>query len=285
VAHTLQNAAFTLGGVGTTRTLPRDAEVAKREIVLHRIVRVELAKRGRDLFGGGPGCGATIGEAEIAADAMDVRVHRDHELRGRNRPEAEIDAVRGTNHPPGIEDESLARTSGAGVADQVTQAATVGVSAKRVGETGQPLPEIPVASLVEVDKGVAEGLVLAEQLPGSREHRRQVLSPVDAVNEPPKAAIELVVARAHHSRRRFRAQHGEDAADATAGRYGISKREARGDEPHDLLVTRSVVAMDEIDWVPASSGLGVATFEQRVQVLADTVHFSRVLAILPSPLQ
>jgi hypothetical protein len=43
--------------------------------------------------------------------------------------------------------------------------------------------------------------------------------------------------------------------------------------------------MNEIDRVPTSSRLGVTTCEKRVQVLADTVHFSRLLAILPTPLQ
>ncbi len=43
--------------------------------------------------------------------------------------------------------------------------------------------------------------------------------------------------------------------------------------------------MDEIDRVSASGRLRIATREQGVQVLADTVHFFGVLAILPSQLQ
>lgn len=259
--------------------------MAKRKVVLHRIVRIELAKRGRDLFGGRPSCRAAIGKPEIAADAMDVRVHGDDELRRGDRPEAKIDAVGRSHHPPGVEHEALARTSGARVADQVTQVATGRVSAKHVGKAGQPLPKIPVAGLVEVGKRVTEGVVLTKQLPGSPKHRREMLSPVDAVNKPAKALIELVLAGAHYSRRGFGAQHRQDATDAAPRRHRISKREARRDEAHDLLVAWLVVVMDEIDWVSASGRLGIATREQRVQVLADTVHFFQVLAILPSPLQ
>lgn len=259
--------------------------MAKREVVLHGIVGIELAERGRDLFGRSPGCGAAIRQTEIAADAMDVSVDRNDEFGGRDRPESEIDTVRRTNHPPGVKNETFACTSGARVADQMTQVATDRITAKRVREAGQSLAEIPVARLVKMGESVAEGVVLPKQHPGSPEHRRQMLAPVDAVNEPPEALLELVLAASHHRRRGFGTQHREDPTDAAAGRYGIAKREAGGDEPDDLLVARSVVAMNKIDRVPTSSRLGVTRCEKRVQVLADTVHFSRLLAILPTPLQ
>jgi len=259
--------------------------MAERKVVLHWILGIEPPKRNCDLFGRGPACGAAIRQPEIAADAMDVCVDGDHELGGRDRPEAEVDAVRRANHPSRVEEESLARASGARVADQVTQTATVRIPAQRIGKTGQGFPEIPVACLVEVGEGIAEGCVLTKQPPGPPEHRRKMLSPVDAVDKPSKAATELCAARACHRCCGFGAQHGEHATDASAGGHRISEREARCNEPHDLLVARLIVAMDEIDRVAASGRLGVAACEQGVQVFADTVHFSRVLAILRSQLQ
>ena len=216
---------------------------------------------------------------------MDVRVDGDHELGRRNRPEAEVDAIGRANHPARVQDEALTRASGPRVADQVTQAPIARVAAKRVSETGQAFSKISVACPMEVGEGVSEGLVFAKQLAGSPEDRRQMLSPVDAVDEPLKPAPELQGASTQNSCRGLRAQQREHSVDASPGGHHISEREARRNEPNDLLVARIIVAMDEIDRVPASSRLGVATSEQGVQVFADTVHFLGVLAILPSQLQ
>ena len=216
---------------------------------------------------------------------MDVCVDRDDELGGCDGPEAEVDAVGGANHPSGVEDEALARASGARIADQVTHTATGRITAKRIGKTGQAFPKVSFACPIEVRKGVAEGFVLTKQFPGPPQHGREMLPPIDPVDKPLQAAAELRVARAGHHRCRTGAQHHERAVDASSGGQRISEREARCDEPHDFLVPRFLVAVDEIDRVSASSRLGVATGEKGVQVFADTVHFPGVLAILPSQLQ
>jgi len=108
-----------LGWVGATGTLSRDAKVAKRKVVLHWVVGVELPQRSGDLLGRCPGCCASIRQSEIAADSMDVCIDGDDEVGGRNRPEAEVDAIRRANHPTRVEDEALACASGTRIADQV----------------------------------------------------------------------------------------------------------------------------------------------------------------------
>ena len=112
-----------------------------------------------------------------------------------------------------------------------------------------------------------------------------MLSAVDAMRKPSQAPAELCVVRVHHHRRRLRAQHREHPICASPRGKGVAECEARRDEPHDLLVTSSIIAMNAIDRVSAASRLRVATREQRVQVFADTVHFSPVLAILTRQLQ
>ena len=216
---------------------------------------------------------------------MDVRVDGDHELGGRNGPEAEVDAIGGANHPSRVEDEALARAAGARIADQVTRAATGHITAKGIGKTGQAFPKVSFAFPMEVSEGFAEGFMLAKQFPRPPQHRREMLPPVDPVDKSPKAAAELRVARAGNRRCRLGAQDREHTVDASSGGHRISKREARCDQPHDLLIARRIVAVDDIDRVSASSRLSVATGEQGVQVFADTVHFPAVLAILPSQLQ
>ena len=216
---------------------------------------------------------------------MDVRVDGDHELRGCDRPEAEIDAIGGANHPARVQGEALTCASGARVADQVTQTPIVRVAAKCIGETRQAFSKVSIACPMKVGKGVSEGAVFAKQFAGPPQDRRKLLSPIDAVDEPPKAGPELYGASAHDSCRGLRPQRGQHPADASPGRHRISERKARCDEPRDLLIARFLVSMDEIDRVAASSRLGVATSEQGVQVFADTVHFLGVLAIFPSQLQ
>jgi hypothetical protein len=112
-----------------------------------------------------------------------------------------------------------------------------------------------------------------------------MLTPINAVDKPTKAAPELILASARNSCGGLGAQQGEHAIDASPRGHRISKREARCKEPYDLLVARLIVAMDEIDRVSASGRLRIATREQGVQVFADTVHLFGVLAILPSQLQ
>lgn len=140
--------------------------MAKREVVLDRVFRIELPQRSGDLFSRRPRRGPTICQPEVTTDAMNVRVDRNHELRGRDRPEPEVDAVGRTNHPSRVEDESLARASSARIADQVTQAATRRVAAQRIGEASQAFPEIPVTCLMELEERIAEGPVLTKQLSG-----------------------------------------------------------------------------------------------------------------------
>jgi hypothetical protein len=138
---------------------------------------------------------------------------------------------------------------------------------------------------MKVGEGAAEGFMFTKQIPRPRQNGREMLSPIDAVNEAPKTATELCGSCFYDGRRGFGTQRGEHAVDASSGGHGISEREARRNESHDFLVAMPIVAVDEIDRVSASSRLGVATSEQCVQAFADTVHFAGVLAILPSQLQ
>ena len=224
-------------------------------------------------------------QSEIAADSMDMGVDRNHELGGRHWPQAEVDPIGRANHPSRVEDEALTRASSARIANEVTQAATGRIPAKRVGKTGQAFPKVATAGPVEVGEGVAEGLVLAEQSPSLPQQRCNVLPPIDAVDKPSEAAAELRGLGVLDRGCRVWAQRGEHTIDTSPGSNRVAESKARGDEPHDLLVTRFLVAVDEIDRVPASSRLRVGAGEQGVQMFAETVHFAGVLAILPSQLQ
>lgn len=284
-AHVLQNATLTLVRVGAAWAVPRHAEVAERKVVLDRVVGIKVTQRSGDLLGRCPRRGAAIRQPEIAADAMDVGINRDHELGGCDRPQAEVHAVGRANHPSCVQDEAFARTSGTGITDQVTQAPTGRVAAKRIGKTGQALAEVSLACPMKARECLAQGAVLSQQASGARQHRREMLPSIDAVDEPPKKAAELRMARVYDGRCRLRAQCRKHASNAFSGRDGVAEREACRDETRDLLVARFIVVVNEVDGVPAASKLRIATSEQGIEAFADSVHFAEVLAILPSQLQ
>src|SRR5688572_5965522 len=70
------------------------AEVTEAEVVLHRIQRIELPQRRRDVGRHLPAGALVARELQAPADADDMRVERNHELRWRHgRPPAWVDAV------------------------------------------------------------------------------------------------------------------------------------------------------------------------------------------------
>src|SRR5262252_9606351 len=75
------------------------AEVAERKIVFHRIAWIDARQRTRDVLGGFPRSVLAVGEAEVVAELVNVRVHRDEQARRVNRPEPEVHAVGGSDHP------------------------------------------------------------------------------------------------------------------------------------------------------------------------------------------
>lgn len=87
--------------------------MAQGKIVFDRIVGIELAQGGRDLFGGGPAGGSPDGQSQITADPMNVGVYGNDQLGGGDRPQAEIDPVCGSHHPAGVKNETLASAAGA----------------------------------------------------------------------------------------------------------------------------------------------------------------------------
>jgi len=108
-----------------------------------------------------------------------------------------------------------------------------------------------------------------------------MLVPIDAVDKPSEAAAKLRGLGTLNRDCRLWAERGEHAIDAASGSDHVTKGKARGEQPHDLLVTRLLVAVDEIDRVSPSSRLGVGAGEQGVQMFAETVHFPGVLPSQP----
>jgi len=104
--------------------------VAQREVVLHRIVGIQLAQRRGDLSGHRPAGADVARQAQAAPDADHVRVERHDQLGGRHaRPDAEVERV-APHHPAQEQVEPLA--AGAG-----------GRTRKKVADTQPSLPACP----------------------------------------------------------------------------------------------------------------------------------------------
>ena len=86
----------------------QQAHAVEGEVVLHRVVGVELAEAARHVERHRPARRAVAGEADPAGDREGVGVDREHELRGvRPPPDAEVHAV-AARHPAQVEVEALA---------------------------------------------------------------------------------------------------------------------------------------------------------------------------------
>ena len=92
------------------------------------------------LFGGAPAGVVALGEPEVLGDAVHVRVDRDDQARGRDGPEAEVDAVGGADHPAQVEEETLHGAPGARIGHEMAERARRARSAEPVSEAGEPLP-------------------------------------------------------------------------------------------------------------------------------------------------
>lgn len=259
--------------------------MAESEVVLHRIVGIELAQRRGDLLGCCPGGRPTIGESEIATDAMDVRIDGNQERGGRDRPKPEVYAIGRSDHPSRVEEEPLARASRAGVAHQVAQGPAGGVPSKGIGKTGHALPEIASAFQIKTCKRLSQGSVPSEQVSRVPEHDRQVLGTIDAMNEAPEEPAELVIVGLHDRRGGCGPQGSEPSIDASSRGDGVSKCEAGSDETYDFLVARLPVTVKEVDGISTAGGLRITAREKGIESFADTIHRTDVLAILPCELQ
>jgi hypothetical protein len=87
------------------------AEMAEREVVFHRVVRIQFAKRRRDVGRHlPPGAGVTR-QTQAAPHPDDVRVEGHDELRRRHvLPDAEVHRV-AANHPSQKQVQPLAGAS------------------------------------------------------------------------------------------------------------------------------------------------------------------------------
>lgn len=238
--------------------------MAEREVVFDWILRVELSQRGRDLFGGCPTRSAAIGQTEVPAYAVDVRIHGNQECRRGDGPEAKIDAIGRADHPAGIEQEALASAAGSRVANQMPQAATSRVSAKSVGKTCEAFAKISVARPMEPGEHVAEASLVAQQRPCTRQHRGEVLTPINAVGESPKPMAKRDLLGAGDESSRLGPKCGEHLFDASPCGHRISKSEACRDQSDDLLVARLMIAVHEVDRISPACRLRVASGEQSV---------------------
>src|SRR5215813_5423095 len=101
-------------------------QVAKREVVPHRIGRIELPERSRDVLRHPPPWAAVSSQSKTPAHADDVRVERHDQLRRRHAgPHTKIEAV-AAHHPTEKQVEPLAGAASRGPRKEVAHTRTFG---------------------------------------------------------------------------------------------------------------------------------------------------------------
>ena len=104
------------------------AHVAEREVVLHRIRRIEAAQRCGDLRRHPPARAPVPRQPQAPPQPDDVHVERHDQLRRRQpRPDAQIDRV-GPHHPPQEQVHALARAAGSTAAGRSRRRRSAGVA-------------------------------------------------------------------------------------------------------------------------------------------------------------
>jgi len=156
--------------------------MAECEVVFHRVLGVEFPKLGGDLLSGGPTRCAAARQAEVPADAVNVRVDRYHEVRRRDGPKPQVDAICRTDHPARVQDQPFASAAGSRITDEVSGASIASVSTNRIRETGEALPEVAI-SLMERTECGSKGTVLSKEVPRSEKQAGEVLLAIDPVDE------------------------------------------------------------------------------------------------------
>ena len=90
-----------------------DSEMGEREVVFDRIVRIKPAQRSGNFARHTPVSRLSAGKTKIRADAADMGINRDYELRRRDLlPEAQIDTIGGASHPAQKHAEAFAGAAG-----------------------------------------------------------------------------------------------------------------------------------------------------------------------------
>src|SRR5260221_11661137 len=201
-ADRLDAAAVAPCGVFPRRTPLKHAEVAQGEIVLGRILGIELAQNVGDLLGGFPGQRLATRQAEVSAEFVDVGIDRDEQHARRNVPEAEVDAVRGPHHPAQVEQEPLAATRSSWVRENVRRSPSLAVarSIETTGLADRGGKRCECATQIALPLHVARK-PSSERPPRSLhasradEQTRQILAPVHSVlpSVQTREDVELVV--------------------------------------------------------------------------------------------
>jgi hypothetical protein len=185
---------------------------------------------------------------------MDVRIDRDHELGGPHRPEAQVDAVRGTDHPTGVEEQAFAGAPCPRITDQVPHASISRVATNLVRKTREALSEAPAEGM-KGGEGGSQRSMAPKKGARSRKHPSEVLPPVDPVNDTAEQKAKRWLVRVTYEGRWIRSELFECELDAPARRDHVAEREARCHEPCDFLVLLTHVTMHEADRI-ATPGLG-----------------------------
>jgi len=238
-------------------------EVADREVVADRVVRVEPAQRRRDVPRHAP-AGAGVGrEPQAAADANHVRVERHDQPGGRHAaPHPQIQRI-APHHPAQEEIQPLAARSRRRARKEIADAGPGRHAAVRGLEVERHRPRRKAVERLAHVVGcpLVSGEKESFNRPGAIQHLAQQPQERDdvglarpAVHDAGKRRGIAPRIEAPHVGGRLRPDHRKDPLDGLYDARHPAERERRGDEADDLAIVVSAVAPDDLDRIGGGIG-------------------------------
>lgn len=257
--------------VSPPRTRAADPQVAKRHLVMERIIGSQPGQGVRDLLGGGQARALPIGQPNVAADPLDVRVERNHELRRikdagpKPIPGPEINRAL-SHHPAQIEEQTL-RGARRPICpghqeEETTRRRRAGGRAQREHESVER-PRVVRIGLGEPgrESGGETPMAVANFSDGGKK-ARQIIATLKAIHEPaePFAGRRILDRRA-----RCGAEQGQHPLGGDLDGRHASVGQRSDQQARDLLVRIGRIPPHQLYGIPLDELLRAQGLQEGVQ--------------------
>lgn len=232
--------------------------MAEREVEAKRVGGVDPPEGIRDLPRRGPPRRPAPRQAQVPADAEDVRVQRDDERRRRHAgPEAQVDPVVRADDPAQEQEKALERASVSPVRNEMLKTVRQpGLSAygRRIGsqerrEPGEGRTKVRSLAVEPVEEHVLERPVQPERLADREEKKNDVLAPAEAISDPLEPIVDLRRLGGSDRSRRTRTQAGEDFSNRPGSDIRPAVGERGRDKGRDFPVGPGLIPAGESDGI------------------------------------
>lgn len=246
----------------------------KRKVVFHRIVGVQAAQAPGYFLSGTPGQISAPGQSEKSGDAVDMGVERnDKHVRGQ-RPQPEVNAVGGPDHPAHVKIQPLAGALSTRRRDKMRQTA---IRTSLSDERRQV--QIPQSLHPAVERFTPMPVCQPQALRGDRSHRAvfslkatgcenegaQLARSGHPVQKPTSGRQHLFRRRMLRKRRRTWPDNIQESRQTRLEQVNSPVCDGTGEKPDNFLIVGVCIPMNELDRVVGSVGCVISAGKHSVK--------------------